>query len=166
MVNSLLLPLHPVFKGSQFSPASFTALLGVGDVYRSIHCSWPKFCSDHRVVCVMPPATAAQLSHLVLLLLVLRMWCRRLACLLGLPCWRSGRAGHGSLGLPRGTRTVPAAAARCHHTAPESLSCAWQLHGDHLGRCVVLSLLLSFLGRGARSSWPCFPVVILFWNRS
>ncbi|XP_040428315.1 trimethyllysine dioxygenase, mitochondrial isoform X1 [Cygnus olor] len=61
-----------------------------------------------------------------------RMWCRRLACLLGLPCWRSGRAGHGSLGLPRGTRTVPAAAARCHHTAPESLSCVWQLHGDHL----------------------------------
>ncbi|XP_035397596.1 trimethyllysine dioxygenase, mitochondrial isoform X2 [Cygnus atratus] len=60
------------------------------------------------------------------------MWCRRLACLLGLPCWRSGRAGHGSLGLPRSTRTVPAAAARCHHTAPESLSCAWQLHGDHL----------------------------------
>lgn len=39
MVNSLLLPLHPVFKGSQFSLAGFTALLGVGDVYRSIRCS-------------------------------------------------------------------------------------------------------------------------------
>uniref|UniRef100_A0A8C3B9P0 Trimethyllysine dioxygenase, mitochondrial n=1 Tax=Cairina moschata TaxID=8855 RepID=A0A8C3B9P0_CAIMO len=61
-----------------------------------------------------------------------RMWCRRLACLLGLPCWQSRRAGHGSLGLPHGTRTVPTAAARCHHTTPESLSCAWQLHGDHL----------------------------------
>ncbi|XP_068552932.1 trimethyllysine dioxygenase, mitochondrial isoform X2 [Anas acuta] len=61
-----------------------------------------------------------------------RMWCRRLACLLGLPCWQSRRAGHGSLGLPHSTRIVPTAAARCHHTAPESLSCAWQLHGDHL----------------------------------
>ncbi|XP_035753930.1 trimethyllysine dioxygenase, mitochondrial [Egretta garzetta] len=60
------------------------------------------------------------------------MWCRSLACLFKVPCQLSGSARHRSPWLPRGRGTIPAAVARCHHTAPESLKCAWQLHGDHL----------------------------------
>ncbi|XP_010123396.1 PREDICTED: trimethyllysine dioxygenase, mitochondrial [Chlamydotis macqueenii] len=61
-----------------------------------------------------------------------RMWCRRLACLLKVPWQRSGSTGHRSPWLLGDRRTLLAAAARRHHTAPESLKCAWQLHGDHL----------------------------------
>ncbi|XP_075018670.1 trimethyllysine dioxygenase, mitochondrial isoform X1 [Calonectris borealis] len=76
----------------------------------------------------------AQPSHLVLppLSWLLRMWCRRLACLRRVPCRLSGRTRHRSPWLPRDGGTVLAAAPRWHHTAPESLKCAWQLHGDHL----------------------------------
>ncbi|XP_009871814.1 PREDICTED: LOW QUALITY PROTEIN: trimethyllysine dioxygenase, mitochondrial [Apaloderma vittatum] len=61
-----------------------------------------------------------------------RMWCRRLACLLEAPRWPSGSPRRRSPWLPRARRTVLAAAPRWHHTAPESLKCAWRLHGDHL----------------------------------
>ncbi|XP_049683412.1 trimethyllysine dioxygenase, mitochondrial isoform X2 [Accipiter gentilis] len=60
------------------------------------------------------------------------MWCRRLACLFKVPCRLSGSTRHRSPWLPRDRRTILAAVARWHHTAPESLKCAWQLHGDHL----------------------------------
>ncbi|KAM6124938.1 trimethyllysine dioxygenase, mitochondrial isoform 1-T2 [Phoenicopterus ruber ruber] len=60
------------------------------------------------------------------------MWCRRLARLFEVPCQLSGTTRRRSPWLPRDGRTVPAAAARWHHTDPESLKCAWQLHGDHL----------------------------------
>ncbi|NXU55389.1 TMLH protein, partial [Turnix velox] len=55
------------------------------------------------------------------------MWCRRLVWL----C-RAPRAGCHSLWPPRDRRTMPSPTPRCHHTAPESLKCAWQLHSDHL----------------------------------
>ncbi|KFZ57815.1 hypothetical protein N338_04781, partial [Podiceps cristatus] len=48
------------------------------------------------------------------------------------PCQPRGSTRHRAPWLPRDRRTVPAAAACWHHTAPESLKCAWQLHGDHL----------------------------------
>ncbi|KAM6057170.1 trimethyllysine dioxygenase, mitochondrial isoform 4-T4 [Theristicus caerulescens] len=60
------------------------------------------------------------------------MWGGRLASLLKVPRQLSGSSRHRSPWLPRDRRTVLAAAARWHHTAPESLKCAWQLHGDHL----------------------------------
>ncbi|XP_072192177.1 trimethyllysine dioxygenase, mitochondrial isoform X1 [Excalfactoria chinensis] len=62
-------------------------------------------------------------------LLQIRMWCRRLACLLSVPCQHTRRH---LLGLSCGRRTFTTAVTRWHHTAPESISCAWQLHGDHL----------------------------------
>ncbi|XP_009705078.1 PREDICTED: trimethyllysine dioxygenase, mitochondrial [Cariama cristata] len=61
-----------------------------------------------------------------------RMWCRRLGSLCKVPCLLGGSIRHRSPWLPCDRRTVLAAAARWRHTAPESLKCAWQLHGDHL----------------------------------
>ncbi|KFP68276.1 hypothetical protein N322_08171 [Cariama cristata] len=60
------------------------------------------------------------------------MWCRRLGSLCKVPCLLGGSIRHRSPWLPCDRRTVLAAAARWRHTAPESLKCAWQLHGDHL----------------------------------
>jgi len=92
------------------------------------------------------------------------MWRRRLVGLLQVPCQRRGGTGHRSPWLPRDRRTVLAAAARWRHTAPESLKCAWQLHGDHLGGCAGGFSVC--LGRGVGFSWPCSPGVgffLLIW---
>ncbi|XP_064374118.1 trimethyllysine dioxygenase, mitochondrial isoform X2 [Dromaius novaehollandiae] len=61
-----------------------------------------------------------------------RMWCWRLTSLFNVPCRLSRSTGRRSAWLPGYRKIFAAAAARWHHTAPESLSCAWQLHGDHL----------------------------------
>ncbi|XP_068812797.1 trimethyllysine dioxygenase, mitochondrial isoform X4 [Struthio camelus] len=64
--------------------------------------------------------------------LPVRMWCWRLTGLFNVPCRLSRSTSHRSAWLPGCGKIFSAAAARWHHTAPESLKCAWQLHGDHL----------------------------------
>ncbi|XP_067160538.1 trimethyllysine dioxygenase, mitochondrial isoform X1 [Apteryx mantelli] len=61
-----------------------------------------------------------------------RMWCWRLTGLFNVPCRLSRSTSHRSAWLPGYRKIFSAAAARWHHTAPESLNCVWQLHGDHL----------------------------------
>lgn len=81
-------------------------------------------------VCVTPCVSPVSpvLSHLSQ---QLRMWRQRLVGLLRL----CGSSSPALLRPPGDTRPVLAAATRCHHTVPESLKCAWQLHHDHLGTC-------------------------------
>ncbi|KAM9538565.1 trimethyllysine dioxygenase, mitochondrial isoform 2-T2 [Guaruba guarouba] len=81
-------------------------------------CVCPCVCASVSPVSPVPSHLSQQL----------RMWRRRLMRLLR-PCGSSSPA---LLQPPRDTRPVLAAATRCHHTVPESLKCAWQLHRDHL----------------------------------
>lgn len=151
MLNFLLLSLHSVFRVffRSFHLLSLLSLLAVVStkVFTAADLSKgtaPDFME--KAACSTCFYPEQQYSWLTLFFFswLFRMWCRRLACLLSVPCQHTR---HRLLGPSCGRRTFTAAVARWHHTAPESLNCAWQLHGDHLGRCVLLSLLLGLWGK-------------------
>lgn len=169
MLNSLLFPLHSVLgvfrsfhlpSSSSLVAVVSTKVCTVADLRKGTapSCMELAACST----CFHPEQQYSWLTLFSSFSWLFRMWCRRLACLLSVPCQHTRRH---LLGLSCGRRTFTAAVARWHHTAPESLSCAWQLHGDHLGRCVLLSLFLGLWGKRSKIFPECVsPVVIPFWN--